>query len=1331
MPNDSVAGKKNQPLEDDTPGGSGSYSILGYEYQIDVSVWLAIDLVLASRLAQELVLEPATEEDVEADLAENEPGRITNEISIGSYRLIVQAKRRSGDAWTVAGLKALLKHGKTRKSAAKRLEDLNARYLLVTSAGLNGGTRSLQVGRAGIWPKMEGMPTSIKQCLPKDAAGRVAVIGGQSEKSLWMDIKTLLVESFRIPHNRLKDCHQTLRSEARVRIGGAGAGRWSRRDLEQIVRQHGGYIASSPELDQYVHPTNWAALRSAMQERYAALIIGQSGTGKTMATRKLYDELREIIPGLVRIPITLGPQQLIGDTTESPVFYDIEDPWGRYDFDPTSRPWNDQLSRFFSEARHDRVVVATSRRDVAQATGALEFVKPWVIDLEAEHYGKKERQLLYQTRIDALPRKLQGLAKRSEKQVLSELATPLEIQKFFDALTTIEGENYRNSVAFITEAIRRAHQNSIERTVTDQIEARQDVCAATIIWSLLKANEKFSISLLRQIEEELSEKGTQYEKGVSPLLNFFVAARNLRQIESTVSYYHPRVEAGIEQALIRERLLVKKTLRHLIEILLSPDGPGEIWGAGSAARLLLAIGRTPELKPKLSYESQEKIDSWLATELAKGGSEFETNLNLAASTGSHHSDVSEAARFLLNRPDKSFASMNQWCAPAHEDTWYARMRTNPNVQALAEKFVREILPNTRDYFDIAFVAEIEKLGSCLTPAFLAAAEKLVHYGYISSADVIAEGALNDISSFEKIIDIAIEVTTPNEAEILANAKTQLAIINGEYNDEYAEYISDNDDGWTAAQFIDAYAQRVRRTVGWQWIAEHRHNRRLRYYWLRAMANAESLSSEEVVGAFAVAFNTEDEDGLWNILVNAWNPDFLQKLIDRNIKGHSDQSVRLNALSCVIKNVPGQIAHISQILLRQNHLVRFIELAIDIGEWHRRSSRGPEKNAEVPDIITLVSGAPLVFQEISAAAIQISVGAPPTLSETGIQFLISVPDVSEIVRAFRLILDRHFSVFVADDVRWLLSNTIEHDYAVEAIDAAIRHGMTNEIEGALSHRFADVIARALQAFASPLEAPLPAIILNLVAVKGIPVRKSLVDLLDSKPHVAHLPALLILARDKWSRHLPRNEDEDYPIAQAAVAAISKLGPLNSEVADQLYQLAINTQDSDLRYAIFVLLMRSDRSFQTRLFELATSPGRLTFRRSAAHALLVCFEHAMQETLAQITPQLLIALVEDIASRLLLLLSMKGRKNDLLNAVKTLTTHAKRRVLVLLAIWGGREQSPLVAIEIASMLPANHVAVIWALEGAQEPLNETHFEDLGDPHSVEQVLLFMQPKQVLDS
>ncbi len=38
--------------------GSGGDALAGLDYQIDVSVWLALDLILANRLTDELELEP-------------------------------------------------------------------------------------------------------------------------------------------------------------------------------------------------------------------------------------------------------------------------------------------------------------------------------------------------------------------------------------------------------------------------------------------------------------------------------------------------------------------------------------------------------------------------------------------------------------------------------------------------------------------------------------------------------------------------------------------------------------------------------------------------------------------------------------------------------------------------------------------------------------------------------------------------------------------------------------------------------------------------------------------------------------------------------------------------------------------------------------------------------------------------------------------------------------------------------------------------------------------------------------------------------------------------
>jgi hypothetical protein len=97
--------------KDEEDSGSGGHSVAGYEYQIDVSVWLAVDLVLANRLAHELVLEPASEEDIEADLAENEPGRLTSTAALDGYRLSVQPTSRDGCLCSRNGRIPLTKSG--------------------------------------------------------------------------------------------------------------------------------------------------------------------------------------------------------------------------------------------------------------------------------------------------------------------------------------------------------------------------------------------------------------------------------------------------------------------------------------------------------------------------------------------------------------------------------------------------------------------------------------------------------------------------------------------------------------------------------------------------------------------------------------------------------------------------------------------------------------------------------------------------------------------------------------------------------------------------------------------------------------------------------------------------------------------------------------------------------------------------------------------------------------------------------------------------------------------------------------------------------------------
>lgn len=1304
----------------------GSYALAGYDYQIDVSIWLALDLLLGSKLTRELVLEPASQEDLEAELEEYEPSRITNTAQLDGYTLVVQAKLRTGDAWTVSKFQKLLVHGSEgRQSAAERLSAYDTRYLLVTSAGLNGKTRGLKIRRAGAWPKPADMPVSIARSLPSDAAGRVAVIGNQDEERLATDIRRILTESFRVPNACWRACLKVLREEAHIRIRHGGSGYWRRDELQSVIRNHQGYIASSPELEHYVHPINWKDLRAAMRERHAALIIGQSGTGKTMATRKLYEELQEDIPGLAHVPITLGPNQLSNDRTDSPVLYDIVDPWGRFNFDPTSRPWNDQLAQFFAHTTHDRLIVATSRLDVAQSSGALEAVEHWMIALEAEHYGKAERQQLYQSRIEALPRDLQNAATQAMTTVLSKLGTPLEIQKFFDALPTIDREYLKNPHRLISEAIRQAHQNSIERTVIEQIEQRNDVRAAAIIWGLLKATDKLSLQVVRTIEERLADRDTAMSDGVTPLITFFVAARNLRQIEYIVTYYHPRVESGIEQTLARHKLVVRGMLRLLIEVLTSLDGQGEEWGVTAAAKLLAATDRITDLKPVPTAGSAAIIDAWLATQLTRSGREFEANLRLASVAGSTDSNVSEVARYLLNQEGWRFLGESQWGPPEQDEAWYERLRCDPTTKPLVETFIRDILPTERNHFPRSFATEIERLVPDISGAFLEAATLAVGFGFSESAITIAEGALQNLKGFEAIVDAAVEALSPSGEGRREAEKTHLAIVNGEYSGAYAEYLAENDDYYTAMEFLRAYVGRVRAMDGWRNLAKHQHRDQLVFYWLRDLAEEAkrvTLDSDEVTGAFMVSYKGKHEDCLWFMILQAWDPRYLDALTKRVTVGHAARAVRQAAIACLVEHAPEELAKIGRSLIANDDINRLVEIAIDLANLRngRMSYAKRHECAASSALATL----PSAFKELSDADLALAEGKHFVLSAQARAILEDTRGGGVDLRRFRVSLDT--SLQIEDDVRWLLANADEAGIVVKALEAAIRRGMITDVEAALDHKFADVSARALTVLGAPIPAPFPDRFLAKSKVKGSPVRKALVALLETKPHVTHLPTLLRLARDTWSpasRYL--GENDNFPIAQAAVAAIGKMPQLSSDISERLYDIAIETSAPDLRSAIFQLLAtNAGLAYQDHLFDLAVSPGTLAVKRAAAVALLQASNDVSSKVVTRVTPELLATQVPPVAVNLTLLFAWRAEIRAVRHAAEFLAPHAKRRVLLLLLIRVVKDRDSEAAQTLAAMLPADHVGVAWALGAEIETLNDGLLADLGDPAICAQVLVCMK-------
>ena len=836
-----------------------------------------------------------------------------------------------------------------------------------------------------------------------------------------------------------------------------------------------------------------------------------------------------------------------------------------------------------------------------------------------------------------------------------------------------------------------------------------------------------------KIEERLAELDEGMIRGVRSLISFFVAGRNLRQNEDVVTYYHPRVEAGIENALLRHenRLIVRRTFHHLIDVLTSLDEPHE-WGTAAATKILAAVlYKKAELRLAPNQQSAARVDSWVAAQLTECGRAFEMNLRLAAAAGSASSNVSELARYLLNRADQTvwpgFDSIEQWERPERDEDWYTRMRSDPAIRPLVETFIREVLPAQRDEFPRSFVVDLERVTPDLSGAFIAAAKSVVDVGFLHTLQAIIEGAIRDLEGYETIVDAAVEVLTPSEADHRRAGELHLAIVNREYADDYADHLAEdeNERGYTADQFIEAYVDRVRMTLGWRSFTRHRHRREFIFHWLKQLEKESmnaSIDIDEVAAAFKESYKGQHEYTLWSVLLRAWDNSYLDALNRRVRNGHIDREVRSRAMACLVRHAPETLVEIVSELRARDDFASQVEIAVDLGHIRDfRFDQDPRHESAALAALAMLE-APLV--ELSDAYLELIKGDTLDLSPEAHELLrSSSPGGGIEVRRMRVSFSASNSL--ADDVRWLLKNADNPGIAVTGLDAAIRLQMKTTVEAALNHKFAAVVARALTAIGESMAAPIPERILQKAHSLGSPIRQALVTLLGSKPHLDHLTTLLRLAGDTYSKNAIFQGKGELPIARAAVAVIRKSPPTDSQFFEQLHAIAIDTVDPELRYAIFRLLSNTAGSaYQVQLFDLAVIPGRLDVRRAAALALLVADEHVAPEIVARVTAELLKEQEAQVAASIALLYARRAEIPEVYHTATTLATDLGRRVLLLLIVWALRYRGSETAQKLANILPKGHQGVAWALGAENVTLDDSLIRDLGEPTVCDAVLFFMK-------
>jgi hypothetical protein len=322
---------------------------------------------------------------------------------------------------------------------------------------------------------------------------------------------------------------------------------------------------------------------------------------------------------------------------------------------------------------------------------------------------------------------------------LEALETPFEIDLFFTYMA--DGpEPDEVDPAFFRRILALAHRDAVEGVVVAYLSASDQTGWSAIIWALLAARSQFDRSQLIGLSRQLRITDPTFFDGLEKLVNRLVATRHLRQPGQTVSFSHPSVRAGFEIFIKENWARSEAAFASLISALTQLGGSQRDWALETAARSLKAIADLVAGAENLdaAFEadsaSRARIDTWLEESLIDPRADFRPVLQLASDVGTLTSTPSELARWFIQgvrRGGQVF--LKQWKPPNFDDAWYARVSADPRSFVIADRFVREQLPEDRDGFGDSFPNKLDRIATGLTPAFLAAARKLVASGFEMSA----------------------------------------------------------------------------------------------------------------------------------------------------------------------------------------------------------------------------------------------------------------------------------------------------------------------------------------------------------------------------------------------------------------------------------------------------------------------------------------------------------------------------------------------------------------------------------------------------------------------
>ena len=765
-------------------GGSPSYG--GYEYQISVTVWAGLDLLLVKDVTDALAIEPRSREDVQADLKVHPDAASVRLRGVGrEYDLILQAKSCSTGPWSARDVAGILAPRPAKPGApgpapresslAMLAKNARLRYMFVTNEGLQSSLYPHRAQSLFDWPDTQTLPPYTSQYVTAtqtaSIAGRLAFCPGVTFELLDSRTRNILSFHGHVPLADQDCCIRDLKDAVRERLLGHGGGRWTKDELVSTLVRHHGSILPTRAMDHYVPPRPFEAIRRALLENHAVVIAGPPGTGKTLTADYLEEKLRRSPIPFCVIGEEGGPGYVRAQLTRpDPILFHLRDPWGGNQLMSGADRWTNELPKLLEHRSSNRKFLITSRSDVLHSAGEHleQQLRTHIVTLEVEDYGPTRLAEIYERRCRDISEPLRRSAQAYQDRVLKALQRPFEVDRFFVALAR---EN-PISPHRVEQLIVDSQIEAISRVVTYQVLGRAGgIECAAFLWALLAARGSVAEERVPKLRRQVRQIDSSLQLEVENFVDFLIAGRNLRRDGAVLAFYHPRVEDGLRAAIEGQPGTTERVLSRLCDAL---GASYDDWGADSVLRIHRAAEVLKNVQLEPAPATRRRLDALLLSNaLTAETRDIKRAFNELAKYGSVDSGPACLARALvggLPEPGR-INRVATWHRPAvSEAEWQILLRDSETAQ-LTRRFVCNVLTFTHNRYGDDVLPFLARLCPDLRDAYWSALQTITSDDFAAGWNIqtIVSGACAcDIAELDAAVEL---LARPSEEADRHNQET--------------------------------------------------------------------------------------------------------------------------------------------------------------------------------------------------------------------------------------------------------------------------------------------------------------------------------------------------------------------------------------------------------------------------------------------------------------------------------------------------------------------------------------------------------------------------------